>query len=40
VRADAEKEITDRDLISIIHQVRRGQAGASSKTGPTTATVH
>src|SRR5690348_777574 len=39
VRADAEKEITDRDLISIIHQVRRGQAGAPSKTGPTTASV-
>jgi 2-isopropylmalate synthase len=39
VRADAEKEITDRDLISIIHQVRRGQAGAPSKTDPTAATV-
>jgi 2-isopropylmalate synthase len=39
VRADAEKEITDRDLISIIHQVRRGQAGAPSKTDPTTASV-
>jgi 2-isopropylmalate synthase len=29
VRADAEKEITDRDLISIIHQVRRQAAPAS-----------
>jgi len=38
VRADAEKEITDRDLISIIHQVRR-QAGAPAKSDPTTASV-
>ena len=38
VRADAEKEISDRDLISIIHQVRR-QSGASSKTDPTAASV-
>jgi hypothetical protein len=38
VRADAEKEITDRDLISIIHQVRR-QSGAPSKTDPTAASV-
>jgi 2-isopropylmalate synthase len=29
-RADAEKEITDRDLISIIHQVRRSQAPATA----------
>jgi 2-isopropylmalate synthase len=27
-RADAEKEITDRDLITFIHQVRRGQANS------------
>jgi 2-isopropylmalate synthase len=27
-RADAEKEITDRDLITFIHQVRRGQAAS------------
>ncbi|HEY6905563.1 MAG TPA: 2-isopropylmalate synthase [Candidatus Acidoferrales bacterium] len=38
-RADAEKEITDRDLVSIIHQVRRGQTTASTKSGPTTAGV-
>ena len=31
-RADAEKEITDRDLITIIHQVRRSQAPAPSAT--------
>ncbi len=29
-RADAEKEITDRDLISIIHQVRRSQTPATA----------
>jgi 2-isopropylmalate synthase len=29
-RADAEKEISDRDLISIIHQVRRSQAPATA----------
>ncbi|HXX44274.1 MAG TPA: 2-isopropylmalate synthase [Candidatus Acidoferrales bacterium] len=35
LRADEEKEITDRDLITIIHQVRRAQtpAGAKSDTG-------
>ncbi len=35
LRADEEKEITDRDLITIIHQVRRTQtpAGAKSDTG-------
>ena len=28
--ADAEKEVTDRDLLSIIHQVRRNQSNAAS----------
>jgi 2-isopropylmalate synthase len=28
--ADAEKEVTDRDLLSIIHQVRRNQASATA----------
>jgi 2-isopropylmalate synthase len=35
-RADAEKEISDRDLITIIHQVRRGRAPAAADP-PTTA---
>jgi 2-isopropylmalate synthase len=30
VRADAEKEITDRDLITFIHQVRRSQTPATA----------
>jgi 2-isopropylmalate synthase len=30
-QADAEKEITDRDLISIIHQVRRSATSAASR---------
>ena len=29
-QADAEKEITDRDLISIIHKVRRASSTAST----------
>jgi len=33
VRADEEKEITDRDLITIIHQVRRAQTPASASSG-------
>ena len=33
LRADEEKEITDRDLITIIHQVRRTQAPASTTSG-------
>jgi 2-isopropylmalate synthase len=37
LRADAEKEITDRDLITIIHQVRRGQAPIGTGKGPATA---
>jgi len=32
LRADEEKEITDRDLITIIHQVRRAQTPASTKS--------
>ena len=36
--ADAEKEVTDRDLLAIVHQVRRGQgqAPASRTTEATT----
>src|SRR6202012_5118215 len=33
-QADAEKEITDRDLIRIIHQVRRGNSSAAENSGP------
>jgi len=33
VRADEEKEITDRDLITIIHQVRRAQTPANANSG-------
>jgi 2-isopropylmalate synthase len=39
VRADAEKEITDRDLITFIHQVRRGQTAATAASAPDTATT-
>ncbi|MBZ5696612.1 MAG: 2-isopropylmalate synthase [Acidobacteriia bacterium] len=39
LQADAEKEITDRDLISIIHKVRRGQAPAPAAPGSSAATV-
>jgi 2-isopropylmalate synthase len=35
LRADAEKEITDRDLISIIHQVRRQPAPTSGSSAAT-----
>jgi 2-isopropylmalate synthase len=35
LRADAEKEITDRDLISIIHQVRRQPAAVSESSAAT-----
>ena len=35
-RADMEKEITDRDLIAIIHQVRRHASPAPSSSGPAT----
>jgi 2-isopropylmalate synthase len=34
LRADEEKEITDRDLISIIHQVRRNRAAATANSTP------
>jgi len=37
LRADQEKEITDRDLITIIHQVRRGRAPVATGGGPATA---
>jgi 2-isopropylmalate synthase len=36
LRADEEKEITDRDLITIIHQVRRGHAPVTAG-GPATS---
>jgi 2-isopropylmalate synthase len=39
VLADSEKEITDRDLITMIHKVRRSQAPASSSPDPNTANV-
>jgi 2-isopropylmalate synthase len=38
-QADTEKEITDRDLIDIIHLVRRNQAPAPPSAGPTAAAV-
>ena len=37
LRADEEKEITDRDLITIIHQVRRGHAPVAAGSDPATA---
>ncbi len=40
IRADAEKEITDRDLITIIHQVRRGQAAAPAAPAPSGAEIN
>jgi 2-isopropylmalate synthase len=37
-RADAAKQVTDRDLLAIVHQVRRGQAPAKADTAaPATA---
>ena len=36
-RADADKEITDRDLITMIHQVRRSQAPAESSRSASSA---
>jgi 2-isopropylmalate synthase len=39
IRADAEKEITDRDLITIIHQVRRGQPAAAAAPAPSGAVI-
>ena len=38
-RADAEKEITDRDLLSIYHQVRRAHAPEHAGAAPKTSTV-
>jgi 2-isopropylmalate synthase len=40
LRADEEKEITDRDLITIIHQVRRPNTAPSANPEPKTATIH
>jgi len=40
LRADEEKEITDRDLITIIHQVRRSQTPAPAGSGSSAATIH
>jgi 2-isopropylmalate synthase len=37
LRADAEKEITDRDLITIIHQVRRASVPPSAPAEPKAA---
>ena len=37
--ADAEKEITDRDLVGIIHKVRRNPSSAPAGSGATTANV-
>jgi 2-isopropylmalate synthase len=39
VLADSEKEITDRDLITMIHKIRRTQTPAPSNPGPTTANI-
>ena len=36
-QADAEREITDPDLIDIIHQVRRGETTRPANPGPATA---
>jgi 2-isopropylmalate synthase len=36
-QADTDKEITDRDLIDIIHLVRRGQTSTPANSGPTAA---
>jgi len=39
VCADANKEITDRDLITFIHQVRRGRTAATPEPTPSDATI-
>jgi 2-isopropylmalate synthase len=39
LRADAKKEITDRDLISIIYQVRKGQTPAPTNAPPNAAVL-
>jgi 2-isopropylmalate synthase len=36
LRADEEKEITDRDLVAIIHQVRRSRAAVPATSGSAT----
>ncbi len=36
LRADEEKEITDRDLVTIIHQVRRSRAAVPATSGSAT----
>jgi len=38
-QADTEKEITDRDLIDIIHLVRRGHTPTPATSGPTVASA-
>ena len=40
LRADEEKEITDRDLITFIHQVRRGHTASSTEPEPKAATIY
>jgi hypothetical protein len=40
VLADSEKEITDRDLIAMIHKVRRGQAPPATDSESSTANAH
>ena len=37
--ADAEKEVTDRDLLSIVHQVRRNQSPAATAQDPAAASA-
>ena len=39
-QADADKEITDRDLITIIHKVRRSPAPPASGSAPSSAAAH
>jgi 2-isopropylmalate synthase len=38
-QADAEKEVTDRDLLNIIHRVRRGETPRPAGSGPATTAV-
>jgi 2-isopropylmalate synthase len=38
--ADKAKQVTDRDLLSIIHQVRRGNVPAATTRRPTAAAAH
>ncbi len=39
-RADAAKEVSDRDLLTIIHHVRRGQVHGSANREPSAATAN